>query len=219
MEKAINLTGLYVITPTIAIGQNAENYSVTNDVALALRGGAHIVQYRDKSRDDARRLRQARELMALCRQYQAIFIVNDDVELAAAVGAHGVHLGGEDTPLKEARGQLGDEAIIGISCYNRLDLALEAERLGADYVAFGRFFPSRTKPDAVQADLDLLREARSRLHIPLVAIGGITAQNGAQLIAAGAHMLAVADAVFAQSDIEAAARQLSSLWAAADRMV
>ena len=214
MEKPISLRGLYVITP--AIGQTVNSSALLHDVELAIKGGAHIVQYRDKSHDKAqnkakaRRLALASELLALCNRYQALFIINDDVELAAAIQAHGVHLGAEDTPLAQARQRLGAQAIIGASCYNRLELALSAQQQGADYVAFGRFFPSRTKPQAVSAEIALLRQAKSRLHIPIVAIGGITAQNGSQLIVAGADMLAVVDAVFAQDDILAAAQQLAN---------
>jgi thiamine-phosphate pyrophosphorylase len=111
-----------------------------------------------------------------------------------------------------AREQLGEDAIIGISCYNRLDLALEAKRLGVDYVAFGRFFPSLTKPEAVQAEPDLLRQARATIDLPLVAIGGITLENGASLISAGADMLAVIHGIFAQPDIKTACRQLCDLF-------
>jgi thiamine-phosphate pyrophosphorylase len=210
MEKATNLSGLYVITPEMEFADQAHQRRLLNDVELALLGGARLVQYRDKSRDSQRRLAQAQQLLSLCRQYDAIFIVNDDVELAAAVRAHGVHLGGEDVPVPQARQRLGQEAIIGASCYNRLELAIQAQEQGADYVAFGRFFPSRTKPQAVQADITLLHRAKAQLHVPIVAIGGITAQNGAQLITAGADMLAVVDAVFAQDDITAASRQLAN---------
>jgi thiamine-phosphate pyrophosphorylase len=203
------LSGLYVITPALEPADEAHQHRLLDDVELALLGGARIVQYRDKSHDSNRRLAQAQQLLNLCHQHDAIFIVNDDVELAAAIHADGVHLGGEDAPIPQARENLGSKAIIGASCYNRLELAIQAQEQGADYVAFGRFFPSRTKPRAVQADVDLLRRAKAQLRIPVVAIGGITAQNGAQLIAAGTDMLAVVDAVFAQADIAAAARQLA----------
>ncbi|MCG6968678.1 MAG: thiamine phosphate synthase [Gammaproteobacteria bacterium] len=212
MEKATSLSGLYVITPAAGLTDK----QLQDHVEWALMGGARIVQYRDKTLDFARRLRQAQQLLDLCQQHGATFIINDDVELALAVRAHGVHLGGEDTPLSSARQCLGSEAIIGASCYNRLELAIRAQQQGADYVAFGRFFPSRTKPQAVPADIALLRQAKAQLHLPIVAIGGITAQNGAQLIAAGADMLAVVDAVFAQQDIVAAARQLADCFLQAD---
>jgi len=177
-------------------------------VEQALLGGASVVQYRDKSRDPVKRFTQASELLELCNCHNAALIINDDVELAVAVNAHGVHLGGDDAPLSGARRQLGPDAIIGASCYNSLDKAVYAQQQGADYVAFGRFFPSRTKPHAVQADVDLLRHAKRRLTVPIVAIGGITEQNGAQLVSAGADMLAVVEAVFAQDDITAATRRL-----------
>ena len=210
MVKATKLRGLYVITPVVG-SQTDPNYShqLVARVELAIQGGAKIVQYRDKSNDRPRREVEARVLVELCNQYQVILIINDDVNLAATCGAHGVHLGGDDMPLHHARQTLGADAIIGASCYNRLELALAAQANGVDYVAFGRFFPSRTKPEAVQANLLLLHQAKQRLHVPIVAIGGITAQNGAQLIHAGADMLAVVDAVFAQADIRAAAQELT----------
>ena len=208
MEKAIKLRGLYVITPAI-IPSEADPQKLLKDVELALLGGARLVQYRDKSQDRARRLAEATQLLTLCKQHRALFIVNDDVELAAGVQAHGVHLGAEDASLAQARQRLGAQAVIGASCYNRLELAIQAQEQGANYVAFGRFFPSRTKPQAIPAKIALLHQAKQQLRVPIVAIGGITAQNGAQLIAAGADMLAVVDAVFAQKDILAAARELA----------
>jgi thiamine-phosphate pyrophosphorylase len=212
MEKTIK--GLYVITPAgslaynDAVERNSPD-SLLTAVELALSGGARIVQYRDKSRDSLRRLAQARAMLALCNRYDATLIINDDVELAASINAHGVHLGGDDAPLPEARRRLGPRAVIGASCYNRLELAIQAQQQSADYVAFGRFFPSRTKPHAVQADVELLYQAKRCLSVPIVAIGGITAQNGGQLVSAGADMLAVVDAVFSQNDIKGSAQQLA----------
>jgi len=131
-------------------------------------------------------------------------IVNDDPRLAWDIGADGVHLGQDDPPYEEARALLGPEATLGVSCYNSLDRAVSAQRIGADYVAFGRFFPSKTKPRAKQAPLALLREARRQLSIPIVAIGGITPENGSALIEAGADRVAVIEGVFGQPDPEAA---------------
>jgi thiamine-phosphate pyrophosphorylase len=139
-------------------------------------------------------------------------LVNDDVELAAAVEADGVHLGRDDPAIERARARLGKSALIGVSCYNQLARALDAETRGADYVAFGSFFPSPTKPGAVRASLDLLQEARARLRVPIVAIGGITPENGASLIAAGADLLAVIDGVFNRTDIRAAAARYTQLF-------
>ncbi len=200
-----HLTGLYAITDS---GQQR----LAQQVELALEGGARIVQYRDKSTNQKRRETQARKLLDLCRKYSALFIINDDVDLAAATGADGVHLGRDDQDITSARNELRDEAIIGVSCYNRLELALAAQKAGASYVAFGRFFPSSTKPHAVQAEIELLREAKQKLHIPIVAIGGITPENGASLIAAGADMLAVIQGLFGQKDIRAAAEQFNKLF-------
>lgn len=211
MKQYNRLHGLYVITPAVDHDTDPNHSSnLLRQVELALSGGASIVQYRDKSTDHERRLAEASQLLTLCNSVAATFIINDDVELAATIGAHGVHLGGEDMTIQAARQCLGAQAIVGASCYNRIELALSAQQHGADYVAFGRFFPSRTKPHAVQAGVDLLINAKSRLAIPIVAIGGITAQNGGQLVHAGATMLAVVDAVFAQKDIRQAARQLSN---------
>jgi thiamine-phosphate pyrophosphorylase len=171
-----------------------------------------VIQYRDKGNDRDRRLTEAIFLQELCRAADALLIVNDDVELAAAIGADGVHVGRDDTHPREARRRLGSRALIGVSCYNRIEHAREAQAIGVDYVAFGRFFPSRTKPGARAADLDLLRRARRVLDLPLVAIGGITPENGAPLIAAGADMLAVVDGVFGADDVRAAARALNELF-------
>ncbi|MDH5323865.1 MAG: thiamine phosphate synthase [Gammaproteobacteria bacterium] len=199
------LKGLYIINPPLY-----DPDLLLRQVEAALQGGAAVMQFRDKHSTAAEKVTLALRLRNLCESYDARFIINDQVELAQEVGAHGVHLGQSDTALAQARQVLGTQAIIGISCYNRLELALEAERQGADYVAFGRFFPSRTKPDAVGADLDLLRGAKQVLGIPVAAIGGITAQNALPLVQAAADMLAVIDGVFGQERIDVAARRLSA---------
>jgi thiamine-phosphate pyrophosphorylase len=201
-------TGLYAITDT----QLTPGSALIPAVTAALRGGARVIQYRDKGRDNLRRSEAAAALNALCQNHGALLIINDDVELAAAIGAAGVHLGRDDPDLHAARKRLGAHAMIGVSCYNQLERAQTAAEHGADYVAFGRFFPSRTKPDAVAAAPALLRAARAALDLPLVAIGGITPDNGGLLIAAGADMLAVIHDVFGQPDIEAAARRFAVLF-------
>ena len=172
-----------------------------------------LVQYRDKSNNPALREQQAGELVELCNAHDARLIINDDVNLAARVGAHGVHLGRDDAGIDQARERLGDGAIIGVSCYNQWPLAQQAAAAGASYVAFGRFFASHTKPDAVQATPALLTQARRELDIPVAAIGGITAHNGAALIAAGADLLAVVQDVFAATDIREAAQRYQALFA------
>jgi len=200
--------GLYAITDSTLIPDER----LTQAVEQAILGGARLIQYRDKGIDSRRRLRQAQALNTLCHAHEVPLIINDDLELAARVNAAGVHLGKDDPPLFAARARLGKEFIIGVSCYNRLDLALDAARQGADYVAFGSFFPSPTKPAAPRADLTLLRKARQALALPIVAIGGITPVNGKALVAAGAEGLAVVSGVFGQADIRAAAQAYADLY-------
>lgn len=207
-QPTARLAGLYAITPA----DITDPARLADKVAAALRGGARLIQYRDKSTDHARRRATAERLLALTRAHGARLIINDDVALAAAVGADGVHLGRDDMSLAQARAALGPAAVIGVSCYDRFERAQQAAAQGADYVAFGRFFPSTTKPDAVPAAPALLRRARAELGLPVAAIGGINAENGADLIAAGADLLAVVEAVFGAADVEAAARGLSGLF-------
>jgi thiamine-phosphate pyrophosphorylase len=202
-----SIRGLYAITP-----DTPDTNELLKCVRQAVQGGARILQYRNKSADTALKLGQARALRELTREFGATFIINDDVQLAAQVRADGVHLGGEDGTVAAARAVLGDSGIIGVSCYNRLSLAQEAVRQGADYVAFGAFFPSSVKPGAVKADVPLLQAARRELSVPIVTIGGITAQNGAQLVQAGADALAVITALWNAPDIESAAREFSNLF-------
>lgn len=202
------LRGLYAITPEILpLGP-----PLTTRVELAIAGGARLVQYREKSGDADKRLREAKALLRVCRASGVPLIINDDVELAQHIGADGVHLGRDDADPADARTRLGPDAIIGVSCYARLERGVDAQEIGADYAAFGRFFQSNTKPLTVQAAPDLLRRARKDLAIPLVAIGGITPENGGPLISAGADMLAVVDAVFGQPDIRRAAAAFTRLF-------
>ena len=200
--------GLYAITDS-HLTPAAE---LTAQVAAAIRGGAAVIQYRDKSFYPEQRQQQAAALVLLCLDHDIPLIINDDAELAVAVGASGVHLGKSDCNLRSARRLLGADAIIGVSCYNDFERAAEAASEGADYVAFGRFFPSLSKPDTVTADPDLLRQARQSLGIPVVAIGGITPENGLPLVTAGAHLLAAIHGVFGQTDTEAAARRYAELF-------
>ena len=206
------LRGLYVITDRALAGGRALPPLVED----ALAGGARVVQYRDKTTDHARRHAEAAALAALCRDAAALLIVNDDVELALAVHADGVHLGRDDAAIAAARARLGPDRVIGVSCYDRFELALAAQEAGADYVAFGSFHPSPTKPAAVRADLSLLARGRREMTLPLVAIGGITPENGRALVAAGADMLAVINAVFGAADVRAAAAAFAPLFASED---
>ena len=202
------LRGLYVITED----RPPHTRPLLSGVESALRGGARIVQYRDKSDDAGRRLDEAQALMQLCHRYDALFLINDDVRLAASASADGVHLGRDDADIAAARRQLPAGALIGVSCYNEFALARRAAGQGASYIAFGSFHPSPTKPQAVRAQPELLQRARRELSLPTVAIGGISPENGAALVAAGADMLAVISAVFSQPDIAGASRRFSDLF-------
>ena len=208
MARPLLRDGLYAITDSNLIPA-AE---LATRVAQAIAGGATVIQYREKQLAASERHRQAAALAALCRRHAVPLLINDDVELAAAVGAAGVHLGRDDTAIRTARERLGADAIIGVSCYNTLQRAHAAAAAGADYIAFGRFFPSHTKPDAVQAEPELLQQARRQLELPLVAIGGITPENGARLLATGANLLAVIHGVFGQPDAQAAAQRYTDLF-------
>ncbi|OZA14209.1 MAG: thiamine-phosphate diphosphorylase [Hydrogenophilales bacterium 17-62-8] len=201
--------GIYAITL-----ETADTAQLLTQVEAALAGGVAAVQYRDKSADVARRHAQASELVALCHQFGVPLIVNDDLRLADLCEADGVHLGRDDGTLREARIILGKNRLIGASCYQSLELAQAAQAAGADYVAFGSFFPSPTKPAAGRADAALLRKAAPVIHIPIVAIGGITLANAPQLLDAGADSLAVLSALFDAPDIRASAHGLNQLFEA-----
>lgn len=203
----MKISGLYAITP-----EQPDTERLLSQVRAALSGGARVVQYRSKSRDAALLHEQASELLELCHAFEVPLIINDSLRLADLCGADGLHLGREDGSLRQARIVLGAEKTIGISCYNSLELAVQAEADGADYVAFGSFFPSLTKPGAVAAPLSLLGEAKARLSVPLVAIGGITPDNAPLLLDVGTDALAVVSGVFGQPDIQAAARRYAHLF-------
>ncbi len=175
----------------------------------ALRGGARVLQYRDKHSDAISKFRRATALRDLCALHDALFIVNDDPILAKAVDADGVHIGQSDGGVARARDLLGARAVIGVSCHDDLTLAQQVIAEGADYVAFGRFFPSHTKPHAPAADSQVLGQT---LAVPKVAIGGLTPDNAPSLLRAGADALAVIHALFSSDDIEATARQFASLF-------
>jgi thiamine-phosphate pyrophosphorylase len=197
--------GLYAITQT----DNKSAETIINEVIAAISGGAVIVQYRDKNPLDADFL--AKELVKVCHQHKVPLLVNDDVELAFRVGADGVHLGKEDGAIALARKRLGNNAIIGVSCYNFVEQALDAQGQGATYVAFGRFFPSSSKPLAAPAQIETLQQAKRLLTIPIVAIGGILPENGAQLLTAGADLLAVIGGLFERQP-EQSARAYQALF-------
>ncbi|MEX0617969.1 MAG: thiamine phosphate synthase [Pseudohongiellaceae bacterium] len=198
-------------------------YAITDDrllpgedlyaaVTMALDGGIAAVQYRSKGSDDGQQVEIAQLLCALCREYDVPLLINDDVELCQLCGADGVHLGQRDAGVAEARKTLGPKALIGVTCNNSLEHARNAQNEGASYVAFGRFFPSLTKPAAPGAELGLLVQAKEELVVPIVAIGGITEANAASVIEAGADMIAVIHGLFGCSNVEHRARKLCRLF-------
>ena len=205
----MKLRGLYAITDSELLKGKLLPY-----VEAALKGGATLLQYRDKSTDEARRLREAEALRELCNRYGAALIINDDAELAARLGV-GLHLGQTDGSLSVARALLGRKAIIGGTCHAQLELAEAAAREGASYVAFGRFFNSNTKPGAPAASLELLAAAKAKVNLPIVAIGGVTLDNAPALIAHGASMVAVVHGLFgadSASEVERRASAFSDLF-------
>jgi len=204
------LRGLYAITDSQLLGDGR----LLPYAEAALRGGARLLQYRDKSSTAAQRLREAEALQALCICHGAQLIINDDAELAARIGA-GLHLGQQDGSLAAARTLLGPSALIGATCHTRLELAEQAQAEGASYVAFGRFFQSLTKPGEVLATPELLGQARQNITLPIAAIGGISLDTATSLISHGADLLAVIHALFAAPDaaeVERRARAFSVLF-------
>ncbi len=204
------IRGLYAVTP-----DEPNTDVLLCKVEAALRGGISVLQYRNKRAGHKLQTQQARAILPLCRQYQVPFIINDSIKLCLTLDADGVHLGADDGNLAEARARLGVGKILGASCYNRLDLAVAAAEAGADYAAFGACFASGTKPNAVVAPLALFTKAQQLINIPLVAIGGITLENSAQVIEGGADAIAVVGAIFnAESGlaIEESVRRFSQLF-------
>ncbi len=185
-------TGLYAITRA----ENKTAEQVIADVAAAIEAGISVLQYRDKQPIDAVYLAGA--LKELCHADNIPLIINDHIGLAKQIGADGVHIGKEDGQLKYARTELGNNAIIGVSCYDNIELAKQAAQNSADYVAFGRFYPSSSKPLAAPAHIATLQKAKDCLSVPIVAIGGILPTNGTELLTAGADLLAVIGGIFTE---------------------
>lgn len=201
------IKGLYAVTP-----DEPDTDALLAKVEAALLGGINILQYRNKQANHKLLTQQAQAILPLCRQYNVPLIINDSVKLCLTLDADGVHIGEEDGNLSEVRTRLGPNKILGASCYNRFDLALTAQQAGADYVAFGACFASTTKPNAPVASLDLFKLAQAQLHIPTVAIGGITLTNVLQAIDAGASAIAVINAIFNSSDVKLSTQQFAQLF-------
>lgn len=201
------IAGLYAITPDIA-----DTGNLLLRTRAALSGGARVLQYRNKTASPALRREQALALQALCTEFSVPLLINDHLDLALAVNAAGLHLGGDDGDIAAARAQLGPDKLLGASCYDRIELAQAAVAAGADHIAFGSFFASSVKPDAVRPPVDLITRAKQQFRLPVVAIGGITPHNAPQLIAAGVDAIAVISAVFTAADVAAAAREFQALF-------
>ena len=197
MRDSSIIKGLYAITPDMA-----DLNTLIHKTQLVIEGGAFMVQYRSKIQDRAVKIQQCAAILRLCREYGVPCIVNDDVEMCRILEADGVHLGENDDNIAEVRRILGEDAIIGSSCYDQLDRAKQAQKEGATYVAFGAMFPTPTKPNATKASLELLSEAKREIHIPIVAIGGITVNNAHDVIEAGVDAIAVITSLFEAKTIK-----------------
>lgn len=205
------LKGIYAITDPKLMGDD-----IILKAEQAILSGINILQYRNKTASIEQQEQEAHKLAKLCKNHNVIFIINDNVELANKVDADGVHLGQKDTQLQHAREQLGTNKIIGVTCNNQIEFALTAQQQGADYVAFGRFFKSFTKPSAPQAELSLLNEARKSITIPIVVIGGITHESAPLLLEHDIDMLAVIEGIFGQIDITKATQQFVDIFNSRD---
>ena len=202
------INGLYAITPEL---ENTGD--LLDKTRQVLEGGAQLVQYRNKSANRILLREQAGLLLQLCREYTVPLIINDYLDLTIEIGADGLHVGQHDAAIAKARNQLGDNKIIGASCYNNLGLALQAEKEGVDYVAFGAFFPSLTKPNTVSVTMNLIGEAKNKITVPIVGIGGIRLTNAKKVIQSGCIAIAVCNDLFQSGNIKAKATQYAQLFA------
>ncbi len=207
MRDSFIIKGLYAITPDMA-----DSNSILQKTQLAIEGGAFMVQYRSKIQNRDVKMQQCAAILRLCREYKIPCVVNDDVDMCRVLEADGVHLGENDDNIVEVRRILGEDAIIGSSCYDQLNRAKLAQKEGASYVAFGAMFETSTKPIAPRATLELLREAKSQIQIPIVAIGGITMNNAHDVIETGIDAIAVINSLYESNSIKETAETLSSMF-------
>lgn len=206
--RSQEISGLYAITPDL---ENTND--LLNKVQQALEGRVQLIQYRNKLANEILRRKQAKLLLQLCREYGIPLIINDHLDLAIEIDADGLHAGQDDISVTKARNQFGQDKIIGASCYNNLDLAVQAEKEGADYVAFGAFFSSLTKPNTISVTMDLVDQAKKKISLPIVAIGGIKLANARTVIQGGCAAVAVCNDLFHTENIKATATQYSQLFA------
>jgi thiamine-phosphate pyrophosphorylase len=201
------MKGLYIVTPDWD-----DTQKLLDATEMALKGGAALVQYRHKTASPTLRHEQADCLLALCRSYQRPLIINDYVDLCLAIDADGIHIGGTDMSVAQVRAMVGTDKVVGASCYGDLQLARDAHRDGASYVAFGGFYPSLVKKYPVTTPAGIIGQSKSEMPLPVVVIGGMTEENAAPLVAAGADMVAVISSVYSAADPEIAARSLVRLF-------
>jgi thiamine-phosphate pyrophosphorylase len=201
------MKGLYLVTPDWD-----DTHKLLEASEAALRGGAVLLQYRHKTADAQLRREQAAQLQALCRRHAVPFIVNDFVDLCIELDADGIHVGGTDTAVAKVRAAVGPSKIVGASCYGSMELARDAHRAGASYVAFGGFYPSRVKKYEVTTPPAIVAQAKAEIPLPNVVIGGMTPENAAPLVAQGTDMVAAISSVYMASDPEAAARRFAGLF-------
>lgn len=203
------MKGLYLVTPDWD-----DTAILLESTEAALQGGACLVQYRHKTAGEALRKSQAQALLMLCRRYAVPFVINDHVALCQEINADGVHVGGTDASVATVRAELGAGKIVGASCYGDLQLARDAAKAGASYVAFGGFYPSRVKKYVVSTSHDIVGQAKAELTIPVCVIGGMTPSNAQPLVAAGADLVAAISSVYGTVDSQAAARAFTALFTA-----
>ena len=201
------MKGLYLVTPD---WDDTDRLLQASDAALS--GGVALLQYRHKTADAALRRSQAEALLSLCRRHGCPFIVNDYIDLALEIGADGVHVGGTDAPVAAVRAQIGPDMILGSSCYGDLALARSAHAAGASYVAYGGFYPSRVKKYPVTTPTSILADSHAAVPLPTVVIGGMTPENSAPLVSAGADMVAAISSVYLADDPRAAAAAFAALF-------
>mgnify|MGYP001562802172 FL=1 len=206
--RSQEISGLYAITPDL---ENTND--LLNKVQQALEGRVQLIQYRNKLANEILRRKQAKLLLQLCREYGIPLIINDHLDLAIEIDADGLHVGQDDISVTKARNQFGQDKIIGASCYNNLNLAVQAEKEGADYVAFGAFFSSLTKPNTISVTMDLVDQAKKKISLPIVAIGGIKLANARTVIQGGCAAVAVCNDLFHTENIKTTATQYSQLFA------
>jgi thiamine-phosphate pyrophosphorylase len=201
------LHGLYLVTPD---WDDTERLLKLTEQAC--RGGASLVQYRHKTASTEQRREQASALLKLCRQFAIPFIINDHIDLCLALDADGVHVGGKDLGVAQVRALIGDQKILGASCYGDWDLALSAQAAGASYVAFGGFYPSLVKKYPVTTPVTIVQQAKAQLQVPNVVIGGMTVENSRVLVDAGADMVAAISSVYLSEDPELEAQRFTCLF-------